>query len=131
MKDKVYIVTSGDYSDYSITAVFEHKKAAEAYVKVHNIKEHVYRDPYKIEEYPLNTPRDTITVVLSFNKSLDFQGCMEPWLNPIRTKDTIYKNSHRYYVQHTYPVGTSKKKILKIAADLLIQAVSEDTIEDE
>ena len=34
--DKVYIVTSGDYSDYHIERVFQSKEKAEAYVRARN-----------------------------------------------------------------------------------------------
>ena len=36
MMDKVYIVTSGDYSDYHIERVFQSKEKAEAYVRARN-----------------------------------------------------------------------------------------------
>lgn len=43
---KVYIVTDGCYSDYSIQKVFSNKPAAEEYKKWHNIKN-------EVEEYEL------------------------------------------------------------------------------
>ena len=43
---KVYIVTDGCYSDYSIKKVFSNKPAAEEYKKWHNIKN-------EVEEYEL------------------------------------------------------------------------------
>lgn len=45
--DKVYIVTSGDYSDYHIERVFQSKEKAEAYVKARN-------NIPKIETYELS-----------------------------------------------------------------------------
>lgn len=44
---KIYIVTSGCYSDYGINAVFTDKELAEKYCTAHN----KYPDEYCIEEY--------------------------------------------------------------------------------
>ena len=50
---KAYVVTSGDYSDYRIRAVFSNKKAAEAYVE--NVR---YREYCEIEDWPLNATHE-------------------------------------------------------------------------
>lgn len=47
MKKKIYIVTSGEYSDYSIDAVFTTKEKAVDYVEQHGTD-------YNIEEYNLD-----------------------------------------------------------------------------
>lgn len=47
--DKVYIVTSGDYSDYHIEAVFSTREQALDYVDTKGSE-------YRIEEYPLDEP---------------------------------------------------------------------------
>ena len=54
----VYIVTSGEYSDYSIERVFSNKKAAEDYIE--------WRRPsyYRIEEYDM----------LDSGKDIDMEG---------------------------------------------------------
>lgn len=55
--DKVYVVTSGCYSDYHIEAVFSSKEKAELYVAVHhdhNIKNIIYYDNVFIEEYTIS-----------------------------------------------------------------------------
>ena len=46
----VYIVTSGEYSDYSIHAVFSTREKAEEYI-AHNGD---FSDSYKIEEYVMD-----------------------------------------------------------------------------
>lgn len=51
--DKVYIVTSGSYSDYMIHAVFDSREAAEQYIQISKVY-----DPH-IEDYVLNKT-DTI-----------------------------------------------------------------------
>ena len=50
---KVYIVTSGEYSDYSIAAVFSTRRAAEVYCAVRN-QPSTWLDPYGIEEYEMD-----------------------------------------------------------------------------
>ena len=53
-KDKVYVVTSGDYSDYDIRAIFTTKELAEKY-KQSFIKKDGYRSYFNdIEEYELD-----------------------------------------------------------------------------
>lgn len=47
MKKKIYIVTSGEYSDYRIDAVFTTKEKAVDYVEQHGTR-------YSIEEYELD-----------------------------------------------------------------------------
>lgn len=50
---KVYVVTSGEYSDYSICAVFLDKKKAQYWTAAQNTEENS-SDPYEIEEYDLS-----------------------------------------------------------------------------
>jgi hypothetical protein len=47
MKKKIYIVTSGEYSEYEINAVFSTKEKANAYIQQHGTY-------YDIEEYDLD-----------------------------------------------------------------------------
>lgn len=63
MSTKVYIVTSGSYSDYGIRGVFLDKAAAEAWVAEHNERKARYRDDYEIEEWDADKPRE------------EFNGC--------------------------------------------------------
>lgn len=48
---KVYLISSGEYSDYGIVAVFANEADADAVAEVHN-KDRRY-DKYRIEEYDL------------------------------------------------------------------------------
>ena len=50
---KVYIVTSGEYSDYHIDAVFTTREKAEQFCAVHNTCER-YSNFYNIEEYDVD-----------------------------------------------------------------------------
>jgi len=53
---KVWIVTSGIYSDYEIEAVFSSRELAEAYVE--KFKEVYSRDDVRVEEYDLDKPKE-------------------------------------------------------------------------
>ena len=52
----VYVVTSGEYSGYSIHKIFDNKESAKAYVELQNEinKELFYSRHYDIEEWELN-----------------------------------------------------------------------------
>ena len=49
---EVYVVTAGEYSDYSVCAIFTEKKLAQKYID--SFKEERYNDFNKIEVYSLN-----------------------------------------------------------------------------
>lgn len=51
---KVYIITHGEYSDYSIDCVFSDKAAAEKFCAIHNNTGDRYGYPYEIEEYEMD-----------------------------------------------------------------------------
>lgn len=52
----VYIVTSGDYSDYHIVAVFMSRDEAKAYI-CDEIESSKYRDDFRIEEYEVGSDK--------------------------------------------------------------------------
>ena len=62
MDKKIYIVTSGEYSDYGIDAVFTTKEKAVEYVEQHGTR-------YNIEEYNLDEPilKENKLWLISFN----------------------------------------------------------------
>ena len=60
---KVYIVTSGEYSDYHIDAVFTEREKAEQYCAVNN-KCGEYSDFHNIEEYDVDKANDSKTEVV-------------------------------------------------------------------
>lgn len=52
MGDKIYLVTSGSYSDYGVTAAFTDRELAAAAIERH--KEGDRYESFDIEEFPLN-----------------------------------------------------------------------------
>lgn len=55
---KVFIVTSGEYSDYGIRAVFSTEAGAKEYANAMRSQEDAYVGSVDIEEWDLDLPRD-------------------------------------------------------------------------
>lgn len=51
-----YVVTRGEYSDYTVLGVWTDRTRAEKYVAAHNSQSN--RDPAKVEEFPLNAEKE-------------------------------------------------------------------------
>lgn len=139
----VYIVVSGEYSDYSIEAVFDDLKSAEVYCALHN--EETY-DDYRIEEYPLNKDaylQGTIEYgyayePYSINHCTNIK-CLE---ETIMTKQTFEKHVEEYLgYSWARPTGREKvpitwmsernpEKALKILQDIIAfnKALSEEIV---
>ena len=54
MNKKIYIVTSGEYSDYGINAVFSSRELAEKYIELQTRVGYWYFEVPRIEEYTLD-----------------------------------------------------------------------------
>lgn len=53
---KVYVVTSGDYSDYHVSAAFSTRDAADTYAALNNHPREQWYETYRVEEFDLDTP---------------------------------------------------------------------------
>lgn len=84
--NKVYIVTSGDYSDYHIDAVFSTKQGAEKYCALKNTCDR-YSDFYNIEEYDIDDMNASNTKVV-------YAFLIEP-SNPPTVEATYYISEDR------------------------------------
>lgn len=51
---EIYVVTSGEYSDYGIVKMFENIEDAEQFCAIHNDNMKPYDDAYYLEIYPLS-----------------------------------------------------------------------------
>lgn len=51
---EIYVVTSGEYSDYGIVKIFENIEDAEQFCAIHNDNMKSYDDGYRLEIYPLS-----------------------------------------------------------------------------
>lgn len=96
---EVYVVTSGEYSDYSIEALFSTKEAAEEYVKVVNATRSY--NVADIEVYPLN---ETVKQA---------RGPFVSFSSVIRLSDAVILNSSETVVfgpldHHEFPQNVYK-----------------------
>ena len=64
MEEKIYIITQGEYSDYSIKACFSTREKAEEYLKIVEKTVKDWEDWYRIEEYPLDTGSEIVNFIM-------------------------------------------------------------------
>ncbi len=140
--DKVYIVVSGEYSDYGIDAVFDNLKSAEMYCALHN--DDAY-DDCRIEEYQVNG--DTYQGTMEYGYAYELHGSTRrPNINgleeTIMTKQNFEKRVKEYLgYSWARPTGREKvpitwmsernpEKALKIIQDIIAynKALSEEIV---
>ena len=113
-KQKIYVVTSGEYSDYTIERVFSTKKKALEYLDTVD-------DDYTLEEYDLDEPieRKTETYCISFR--LDKKKVHSVSLRCTKGKAGLINISPRYFsglkCLDIYVESDSRKRALKIASE--------------
>lgn len=113
MDKKIYIVTSGEYSDYSIDAVFSTKEKAEEYIQQHGTD-------YAIEEYDLDEEVEKKTKLwkITFDKNGVAKAYTQDYLIN-ETVDTCYVcvlwYGERYI--HFYVDADSMDRAIKIARE--------------
>lgn len=123
---KVYVITSGEYSDYGIRAVALSREKAELICAMLNSTERYYGDVATIEEY------DTDGIQCDVNEDVGL--CYEAWFN-YKTLKNIYWgepfysfarneikrgiSGHGYEIQiaATFPKDMPKEKARKIMKD--------------
>ena len=72
VKNKVYLVTAGDYSDYHVEAVFSEKRGAELFAATKNDSDDYYE--YRIEEYELDPAKFDGSVKTQYLYTIDVRG---------------------------------------------------------
>ena len=98
---KVYVVTSGMYSDYSIVAVFTVKEKAEAFVKYNN---HSWDGLY-IEEYDTDDDNYSCDGYITCKCEFTISTC---WCESIKKTKASKKLDFKLYDTDVYP--TAKKE---------------------
>jgi len=136
----VYVVTSGDYSDYCIGAVFTSKTMAENYIEAHS-DEYTY---YRIEEYKLDFVDDLMIKasqgLFAYQIDMDFGGNSEVE----RTDNSDFKhyiNLENYVViSPNILINTKSRKLeiivfakdkqhaVKIANEKRVQLIADGTL---
>ena len=114
----VYIVTSGEYSDYSIHAVFSTREKAEEYIE----HEEYFSDSYKIEEYVMDGEQPDMSEKLyeididynTFDANLAFiYSCSQEQVDTFKMIDSD--------TMCMWILTTDSKRAIKIASERLGQ----------
>lgn len=76
---EAFVVTSGEYSDYRIIAIFDNKEIAEEYITLSNAKlTHKYADLCQLEIHPLNsTVKAAVGPFITIASSIDKAGNLQ------------------------------------------------------
>ena len=131
--DKVYVVTSGSYSDYRIECVFSTREKAEEYLQYHD-------DEYRIEEYALDEEFEKkgsiweITIDLS-NDDIDVRKVFHPLgeeyiknLDCMQLRKKPYYYKDKSYKFRTWMRTTTRDRAIRIARERLVAARSNEVI---
>jgi len=127
MKSTVYIVTSGEYSDYSIRAVFDDSECAEVFVKNYN-KTNEWSSA-QVEEFDLNpiSLEDLISNKKTFRIEMTKCGDVSKTIL-ISDIPKALCLTFNYYGGHTVLVGhvaaKTEKQAIKILNELRIQFIA-------
>lgn len=122
---KVYVVTSGEYSDYRIIAVFTDLEKASYYCAVRNARDQEI-DEYscRIEEYETAEDSVEISGARKVNYLYSDEVKFAPTFDP---PETTYENYHNFadFYRIVSPRPLSRTKLEKIVADLRTKYLAE------
>jgi hypothetical protein len=131
MSIKIYVITSGEYSDYNINCVFSTRQLAEAYVEKYSAEE------MRIEEYELDTeqmrlndPRKNYRVRIYKNGDAEAQEGVMVDEDDDEEDDYFYQSLWNdpinLYLQFVC-LADSKEHAIKIANEKRIQHIANNT----
>ena len=112
-ENKVFIVTSGSYSDYSIERVFSTRKKALEYLDTKD-------DDYTLEVYDLDEPIERNTTIYCISFRLDKKKVHNVSRHEKKYKDLIKVCHHCFNNLKTldiYVESDSRKRALKVASE--------------
>ena len=126
---KIYVVTSGEYSEYGIDSVFIDKHKAEIYCAENNKSEYGYND-YRIEEYESEDENIEGDLEIAWRYEINDDdrrawGIIVPYTHKClnEVKRNKYRLSHLKAI--VYLRKESNSKALKIARDMFAQYKAE------
>lgn len=131
---QVYVVTSGEYSDYGIEVVFLTREEADLYVKNYGGPEDgYYPDLRRVEVFDVGLPLGLVRSEIFFDKSCEFekeQVGPQAYFYSYQGGDTGVFGDYDegYHVVHHFRVDDPPEKRIKIASDLLFKAIAENTV---
>lgn len=124
--EKVYIVTSGEYSEYTIEAVFSTRKKAEEYVDTHGSE-------YKIEGFAIDEPverKESIwTVSIDWKSGEVYSAQTEYGFYSENQVDTV-RFVDRYVGEYVYFIlkSDSMARAKKVASERFMQVKALQTV---
>jgi hypothetical protein len=144
----IYVITSGDYSDYHIEKVFIDKEKAEKYVEYQN--RYIKYDECRLEEYDTEEQQFEPVVNVSLHYYLNKPNLWEQYSCWIESKTTLeenikdfevtfrwdsYHKTFEFYMKQTLQIDidnieTFKNKYKKVCEDLAMQIKSLMEIEN-
>ena len=127
----IYLVTTGDYSDYRVVAAFSSRDKAQAYIDAAVGPDRArirWRQDYNIEDYPLDPPTVfgyQITVVMARNGIVTCVRAPE-WTEEAKTEvRTVIPD--RDPNLRAFTVATdSKERAVKVSNELRTQMIAMD-----
>lgn len=125
-ENKVYVVTSGDYSDYEIDSIFSSREKAEEYINNSTNMTLNGIDEWILDEKKPDKREKIFSVISDFDK-IDFHVYGREHY-PIEYKDLM-----QYYIKwdkshniHFYIYTDTRKRAIKIASERLRQVKAEE-----
>ena len=122
---KIWVVTSGDYSDYSISCVFSTKKLAKLFIKEKD------NDRYRLEEYTLNFPNVVLDKLRNGYKRYETSMAKDGFVNEckitteIDDRDYFMGNNNLLY---NFTWSKSTKHAIKITNEVRVQLIANKVI---
>ena len=113
-ENKVFVVTTGEYSDYTIDRVFSTRQKAVEYLDTQD-------DNYRLEVFDLDEPIERRTKLYEISFELDKKKVWSVRTTcDVRYKDTIHIGGRYFNNRKTldiYVESDSRKRALKIASE--------------
>jgi hypothetical protein len=118
--DKVYIVTTGCYSDYAISAVFSTEEKAKKYCRYNddNQEDGIESGDYTVNEWDIDKdvpdmPKDMFPYEVKMDRDVDYLLCEKISFERIQSNDkkTIFENNMMY----TRMLAMDEEHAIKIA----------------
>lgn len=122
---KIYVVTTGEYSEYRIDSVFLDKHKAEIYCAKNNVR----RDDYRIEEYESDDDEIEGEIDIAWKYEIR-EGDRNAWGTIVhysyRCLNEVTESNYRSELTATvYLRAENDEKALKIARDMFAQYKAE------
>lgn len=126
--DKVYIITYGDYSDYTICAVFSTRDKAEEYIQQHG-------NTFRIEEHLLDEEVEqseiwSVEIGMLSHKIKQCESCSDSWsrerVDKFRIFEPVFRNNE-WSIKMLLRVD-SMDRAIKVANERVAQIVANKDI---